>query len=101
MQFCFSESRNNENVKYIDEDKGFASKTESLKLEAFPHFWAQNLPCPNLSVDSKHQKRKSLKAWDLTFQLLIWTGAYLNRDSIIYFTYFFFCSKSLHYFLWS
>lgn len=38
MQFCFSESRNHENVKYIDEDKGFASKTESLKLEAFPHF---------------------------------------------------------------
>lgn len=27
MEFCFSENRNDQNVREIDEDKGFTSKT--------------------------------------------------------------------------
>lgn len=38
MQFFFSESRNNKNLKDSDEDKGFASKT--LKASICKHFHA-------------------------------------------------------------
>lgn len=45
MQFFFSASRNNQNLKDTDEDKGFASKT--LKVWICKHFHTfQHMPHP-------------------------------------------------------
>lgn len=102
MEFCFSESRHNQNVRDIDEDEGFTSKT--LKLWISKHFHTslkQNLPC-QLSHWIQSIRKENLLLRHEILPSSFWFGQVLTliKTLLLVLIYIYlYISKSLH-FLW-